>query len=234
MNYSKIYDDIINNAKNRNLDGYKEKHHIIPKCLGGDDSDENLVYLTAREHFVVHQLLVMIYPDNHKLALAVRFMTGNNKVHIRNNRQFEWIRIRANEANKILMLGKKRPERSKEWCEKLSKAHKGKKHSEETKSKMSKAHKGKPKSDEMKKNMSIVSRNRSDIHRQRLGDAFRGKKRSTETRAKISEVLNKLPEVTCPFCGKTGKPTGMKTWHFDYCKENPNGLQRVVQTKKSS
>jgi len=56
MNYQKIYDQIIERAKNRKLEGYKEKHHIIPKCLGGPDNKENLVELTAREHFLCHLL----------------------------------------------------------------------------------------------------------------------------------------------------------------------------------
>ncbi len=29
-------------------------------------------------------------------------------------------------------------------------------------------------------------------------------------------------QVTCPWCGKTGGAGGIKSNHFDYCKENPN------------
>ena len=36
---------------------YTENHHIIPECLGGIDSLDNLVHLTAREHFIAHVLL---------------------------------------------------------------------------------------------------------------------------------------------------------------------------------
>ena len=35
MNYTKIYNDLIERAKTRKLDGYKEVHHIIPRCMGG-------------------------------------------------------------------------------------------------------------------------------------------------------------------------------------------------------
>ena len=52
MNYQKIYNQIIERAKNRQLEGYKEKHHIIPRCLNGNNDKENLVKLTAREHFL--------------------------------------------------------------------------------------------------------------------------------------------------------------------------------------
>jgi len=43
-----------------NLVGYVEKHHILPKAfkLGGEKDTMNYVYLTAREHFICHKLLV--------------------------------------------------------------------------------------------------------------------------------------------------------------------------------
>jgi hypothetical protein len=76
MNYQKIYDQIIERAKTRQLEGYKEKHHIIPKCLGGSNDKENLVELTAREHFLCHRLLVEIYPEENKLKYALYLMNN--------------------------------------------------------------------------------------------------------------------------------------------------------------
>jgi hypothetical protein len=61
--YTKWYFNIINNAKTRDLQGYKEKHHIIPRCLGGDNRIENLVKLTAKEHFICHWLLTKMVSD---------------------------------------------------------------------------------------------------------------------------------------------------------------------------
>jgi len=71
MNYLLIHDSIINKAKDRTLTTYKEKHHITPRCLGGTNDKENLVYLTAREHFIIHKLLVEIYPNESGLKTAV-------------------------------------------------------------------------------------------------------------------------------------------------------------------
>ena len=71
MNYEKIYNQIVERAKNRVLDCYTESHHIIPRCMGGGDEKENLVTLTAREHFICHRLLVQIHPDNNKLKFAL-------------------------------------------------------------------------------------------------------------------------------------------------------------------
>jgi len=37
MDYSNIYRNLISKAKDRVFEGYVEKHHIIPKCMGGDN-----------------------------------------------------------------------------------------------------------------------------------------------------------------------------------------------------
>ena len=57
--YTRWYYNIINRAQNRVLtnDQYSEIHHIVPKSLGGGNAKDNLVKLTAREHFVAHWLL---------------------------------------------------------------------------------------------------------------------------------------------------------------------------------
>ena len=49
MDYSKIYENLIIDAQlNPKADSYKERHHIVPKCLGGDDSSYNLIYLDRK------------------------------------------------------------------------------------------------------------------------------------------------------------------------------------------
>lgn len=55
--YKSWHDAIINKALNRKIKGYSEKHHILPRCLNGKDNKENLVELTAKEHFIIHMLL---------------------------------------------------------------------------------------------------------------------------------------------------------------------------------
>jgi len=70
MEYLKIYNQIINNAKSRTINEYTEKHHIVPKCLGGTNKKDNIVSLTAKEHYICHKLLCEIYPDENKLKYA--------------------------------------------------------------------------------------------------------------------------------------------------------------------
>jgi len=60
--YTKIYYQIINRAllrayKKIKNDGY-QTHHIIPKCIGGGNSADNLVILNYKEHRVCHCLLI--------------------------------------------------------------------------------------------------------------------------------------------------------------------------------
>lgn len=56
MNYKKIHDDIINRATQRKITtGWHESHHIIPKCEGGLEEGEQ-VYLTVKEHYIIHKL----------------------------------------------------------------------------------------------------------------------------------------------------------------------------------
>ena len=79
MNYIKIYNGIIKNSYLRINDGYCENHHIIPKCMNGNNSKDNLVRLTYREHFLCHWLLCKIYPENYKLKSSFFKMLENTK-----------------------------------------------------------------------------------------------------------------------------------------------------------
>lgn len=136
MNYQKIHDSIINKAKLRGLDKsklnfYSEKHHIIPKSIGGLDSDDNLVLLTASEHFVVHQLLSKIYKklntkQYYSLLCAAKQLTINGKYTSRNNKEYSWIRTQLSKTQSSLYSGKGNPfygkthsiETKKMWSEK--------------------------------------------------------------------------------------------------------------------
>jgi len=74
MNYSKVYALVIEKAskgsRKKGKEFYYERHHILPKCMGGGNEKENLVLLTAREHFICHWLLVRLYPENSKIVFA--------------------------------------------------------------------------------------------------------------------------------------------------------------------
>ena len=79
--YKTWYHNITENAKNRPINGYVERHHIIPRSLGGSDNKENLVDLTAREHFICHWLLTKMYTgeSKSKMVYALNGMKRSNK-----------------------------------------------------------------------------------------------------------------------------------------------------------
>ncbi len=114
MDYAKHYKNLVSRAAGRTLVGYSERHHILPKCMGGGDEGSNLVDLTPREHFVAHQLLLKIHPNVRGLAYAAMLMSGKS-AYSGGSRNYGWLRERYREAG-----------RSKEHCENISKAKMGK------------------------------------------------------------------------------------------------------------
>ena len=135
VNYQRIYNQLIKRAQIREeLIGYTERHHIIPRCLGGNEKD-NLVYLTAREHFIAHKLLYFINPENEKLFYAYWYMSTmtNNDNQERNyhigSHEYERLKILMSERKK----GKPRSEKTKQ---KIREAKLGSTHTDETKQKI--------------------------------------------------------------------------------------------------
>lgn len=111
MDYKKIYHSLCYKTRSRSVDGYYETHHIIPKCLGGSDSPENLVDLTPEEHYLAHQLLVKIYPNNYALAKAAAMMIPNRP----SNKLYGWIKRRHSIAMSIQQSGVNNTQYGKRW-----------------------------------------------------------------------------------------------------------------------
>lgn len=98
MDYKRIYFLLIIKAKLENTHNniYYETHHILPRCLGGNDNYTNLVKMTPEQHYIAHQLLIKIYPDNSNLIYACRMMCmtkiGNDLGSRTNNKLYGWIK----------------------------------------------------------------------------------------------------------------------------------------------
>lgn len=115
MNYSHHYNKLILRAKNRILEGYSEKHHIVPRCLNGTDNPDNIVTLTPEEHFVAHQLLVKMYPEHPGLVWAALQMTGHSSYDGRiNNKAYGWLK-RKHSKNARRRVGKNNGSYGKLW-----------------------------------------------------------------------------------------------------------------------
>ena len=165
MNYEKLYHNLITSRGSRQQISniYYEKHHILPKCKGGLDTNDNLVSLTAREHYIAHVLLYKMETDcviKSKLAYALRMMMIQS-MHHANNRQFtshQYALGRAifSEHASVRMSGENNPfygkTHSTETRQKMSNncpdrsgeknGMYGRKHSEDSRKKMSESTKG--------------------------------------------------------------------------------------------
>jgi len=100
--HSERYKKLINYYKNTIVEGYVEKHHIMPKCLGGSNDISNLVALPPRAHYIAHYLLWKMYPENKKIAQAFGMMAVNNPYQHRviNSRFYELGKIARSKALK--------------------------------------------------------------------------------------------------------------------------------------
>lgn len=116
--YLKWYNSIIANANTRTLSGYKEKHHIIPKSLGGSDDKSNLVTLTAREHFICHYLLTKMTTGSsyHKMLRAFIMMKASNSNQYRyTSLLYQFTRKKFSNYQKINQTGKSNNNYGRKW-----------------------------------------------------------------------------------------------------------------------
>ena len=75
MNYQKLHDAIIAHARLNPPTTNVERHHIIPRSIGGTDDPSNLVDVTYRHHFILHWLLTKLTPHEGKLCYAFHMMS---------------------------------------------------------------------------------------------------------------------------------------------------------------
>lgn len=126
MDYTRIYNTIIERAKTRETFGYKERHHIIPRSLGGSDDKDNLVDLTAREHFLCHYLLTKMYEketvEYYKMLNAFIMMKCSNELQDRyiNSHLYESKKIEFSEMQSEKQTGKGNSQYGKIWIHNLT------------------------------------------------------------------------------------------------------------------
>ena len=204
MNYQRIYENLT--AKDMIAD-YTELHHIIPKCMGGSNDTSNLVKLTPEAHFVAHQLLVKIYPNNYKLLFAAGAMAMNNQGLRPNNRLYGWLRRKLsikNTGEGNPMYGKTFSAETKENMRINNTGEKnpfyGRKHTEETLAKMRAAKIGKTLAPET------------------IAKIVKSNKKTRLARTKPYMAHN---TVRCPHCNKRVSKNVMTRHHFDNCKLKP-------------
>lgn len=133
MNYLNTYNAIVIRAQHecntrqqlKKNGEYFELHHIIPKSLGGSNLINNLVLLTAREHFICHWLLVKIYPRGSdafgKMLYAFWRMQSINDIHRRYiySRAYDYLRKdfadRIGQLTSVTQSGELNSQYGKTW-----------------------------------------------------------------------------------------------------------------------
>lgn len=187
--YTACYYRIINRSKIRILEGYNEQHHILPRCMGGDNDESNITKLTAKEHFLCHMLLIKMTTgtNKNKMVWALqRFMNRNNKQKMIKvtSRQYEFIRKNYSKYHPMKSEFVKNNVKNTQFEKYGTYAF---------------ATEG---ALEIKKNASI----------KRYGVPY-------EFMMNPATLRNNAMILTCPHCNKIGKGLAtMKRWHFDNCK----------------
>jgi hypothetical protein len=167
--YMKIINTSITEKRVKSNEQYYEKHHILPKSCGGKNNKDNLVLLTAKEHFIAHKLLVEMYPEKSnewfKMSTAINFFLGqDNKTHFSPE---EYEKTRLNHVEAI-----------KNWANRP-----------ETKANTSKVHKGRKKSPEEIQHIT-ESQNRPETKLAK-SNSLKGKKRTKEQCQNYKKAQNR-------------------------------------------
>ena len=198
MNYQKIYDNLIQSAQLRPdisfLNGYTERHHILPKSMGGSDDASNLVKLTAREHYVAHWLLWRIH-RNKQMCNAFMFMSNaisRNKNAYYSSRGYQAAKNAMSETRKGQPSWNKGKKHSLETRKIIKEKRALQKicHSEETRQKISESHKGKKLSDETRQKISEVQKGRSlkEETKRKVSLALKGKPKPPRSKEHIEKI----------------------------------------------
>jgi hypothetical protein len=109
MNYQAIYDRLINFRRQTPATGYVERHHILPKSLGGSNDASNLVVLTGREHWVAHLLLWKITKNpsmTHACHMMAMRCEERGIPRVRNSRMYASIREKCAKSHSSRMKSK--------------------------------------------------------------------------------------------------------------------------------
>ena len=218
--YTRCYFSIIERAKSRTLECYVEKHHIIPKSLGGNNRNDNIVSLTAREHFICHWLLTKMLEEG-KLKWKMLYAFG---AFLQKNKS----------QDRLIITGRKYELLKKAGSIARSNFNKGNtyslgyKHSEESIQKRKESMLGYVRPIEVVEKQAKTMREKYQtqdyIHKGKTYEEIYGAEEAEKRKAKLrgkkgprNNPTKKHDVVTCPHCRKTGGAGNMRRYHFDNC-----------------
>jgi len=217
--YQTWYQNITDRARSRTLEGYVERHHVIPRSLGGTDDANNLVSLTAREHFVCHWLLTKIYTGEarYKMINAMYIMRAEGPYQKRyeskiTSRVYNTLReeyskyisnlnkgrvqpLEENVKQKAAQTGRKRAPFSDEWRAKMSKSKQG-------------------------ENNNRYGVKITEDTRKKMREKALGRTQSAETIQKKADAVrgSKREKKLCPHCNQQIAVNTYPRFHGDQCR----------------
>jgi hypothetical protein len=215
--YTAIYYKIVDRANHRTLpkDLYKERHHIVPKSLGGNNTKENMVSLTGREHLICHLLLIRMTIGASKASMVSAAWSmanlenkGQQRVRL-GSRQYAVLREQFSAAHSVRMSNNNPmsdPTVRQKYDIAIINRGKtpgmtGKKHTDESNIKRRIANTGQ-----------VVP-----LEKRQAASEFHSN-RPAELKAKYDQVHSS--SICCIFCHRTSNPGTFKRWHGDNCKTN--------------
>lgn len=202
--YRSWYYNIIQRAQSRAIHpAIVEKHHIVPKSLGGTNDQNNLVKLSPREHYICHLLLTKMCEGKAKQKMVYALWAIMNlsnpyqKRKIIKGRLYESLRLAYIQSQKD-KAGPQHPNRGKKT------GRTKESFTAEWKANISAAKKGKP------------TWNKGIAH-------------SNETKALQSQLAKNRPTQECPHCKKMiAGPSNFTRWHNENCKLKPQPMTQVM------
>lgn len=248
MDWSKIYSDLMSSrqamARVKVVGDGLERHHILPKCMGGSKDKANLVLLTYREHFIAHWLLVKMTEGKikAKMSFALIQMCRANSQHGRSlaSWRFELAKRTASQAARGengTFFGRVMPDSAKQKLREGmlgERNHRfGKKpwnlgvmgyrtfslHERQAISERVKRFRHSPETrSRMNKDKAGIPK--SSEHRRKISESLKGRGPSREC-IELAALKNRgVPHTieTCPQCGKSGGLPAMRRWHFENCR----------------
>ena len=153
QHYYTRYEKFIGSLRNQAVDGYSEVHHVVPVSMGGSNDKDNLIALTARQHYVAHWMLAKACGGS--AARAFFMMSNFGKYGTVNSTTYD--KARKEYAKQVSLQMKEQPnvpEFTEEHREKLRQAKLGTKLTDEHKAKVGQAQIGRKLSEETKRKIS--------------------------------------------------------------------------------
>ena len=219
--YTLTYFRIIENRKKNPFpkNVYVEKHHIIPKCMGGDNNKANLIKVSGREHFVLHQLLTKMADGQHKYKMLEAFsiFSNNKNRNLRfTSRQIESMR----KANAI--ASSERNKGNSSWLSRSPDSDETRQLKSQSSAKSRWINNGTEESF-TQSHIEMVELNLWSYGR------IKSDKKPGVAETTITKSRKDQEKIKCEFCGGIFSKGNYKASHGENCKHNPNRSQISIE-----